>query len=106
MAAAKLKIIRDLLSKLIKDIDDNKCDLPDDKYSFIIDSINGIIYKPPFNRLMMSERLGISVSTFDNYVREGKLSKGKKQVGIKELSWNEDETVEEFNKIKIPFHLR
>lgn len=32
--------------------------------------------------------LHISRATFDNYVREGKLPKGEKVVGFKELSWN------------------
>ena len=32
--------------------------------------------------------LRISRATFDNYVREGKLPRGKKEAGFKELSWN------------------
>jgi hypothetical protein len=31
--------------------------------------------------------LNVSRAQFDNYVREGKLPKGKKDVGFKELSW-------------------
>lgn len=29
----------------------------------------------------------MSRATFDNYVREGKLPKGKHEIGFKELSW-------------------
>lgn len=31
--------------------------------------------------------LKISRATFDNYVKEGKIPKGEKQAGFKELSW-------------------
>ena len=32
--------------------------------------------------------LNVSRATFDNYVKEGKLPKGKHDVGFKELSWS------------------
>ena len=38
--------------------------------------------------------LNMSRATFDNYVREGKIPKGKKQAGWKELSWSESELKE------------
>ena len=34
------------------------------------------------------EYLNISRATFDNYIREGKLPKGRKDEGFKELSWS------------------
>ena len=38
--------------------------------------------------------LNISRATFDNYVRESKIPKGKKETGWKELSWSENELKE------------
>ena len=38
--------------------------------------------------------LNMSRATFDNYVREGKIPKGKKEIGWKELSWGESELKE------------
>jgi hypothetical protein len=35
--------------------------------------------------------LNLSISRFDDYVRMGKVPKGKKVVGFKELRWFEDE---------------
>lgn len=35
--------------------------------------------------------LNLSISRFDDYVRMGKIPKGKKVVGFKELRWFEDE---------------
>jgi predicted site-specific integrase-resolvase len=32
--------------------------------------------------------LNVSRATFDNYVKEGKLHKGKHDIGFKELSWS------------------
>lgn len=33
------------------------------------------------------EYLNVSRATFDNYVREGKIPKGKHEIGFKELRW-------------------
>ena len=38
--------------------------------------------------------LNMSRATFDNYVREGKIPKDKKETGWKELSWSESELKE------------
>lgn len=35
-----------------------------------------------------------SRATFDNLVRDGKIPKGKKQIGFKELYWNKSEILE------------
>ena len=48
------------------------------------------------------EYLNVSRATFDNYVREGKLPRGKHEAGFKELSWDR-KTLDEFikrNKIR------
>ena len=38
--------------------------------------------------------LNMSRATFDNYIREGKIPKGKKETGWKELSWSKSELKE------------
>ena len=35
--------------------------------------------------------LNMSRATFDKYIREGKIPKGKKEAGFKELFWNESD---------------
>ena len=35
--------------------------------------------------------LNVSRATFDNYVREGRLPRGKKEAGFKELSWKKQD---------------
>lgn len=44
---------------------------------------------------MQLVNLNVSRATFDNYVREGKLPRGKHEIGFKELSWNR-KTLDEF----------
>lgn len=41
--------------------------------------------------------LNVSRATFDNYVREGKLPRGKKEAGFKELFWIQKD-LDEFKK--------
>ena len=41
----------------------------------------------PLSKYQAYTYLNISRATFDNLVREGKLPKGKKQAGFKELCW-------------------
>lgn len=41
------------------------------------------------SKVQSAQYLNVSVRTFDNYVRQGKLPKGIKQVGFKELFWEQ-----------------
>lgn len=44
--------------------------------------------------------LNINRATFDNYVKEGKLPKGKKRIGFKELAWTKKDLDEAVKKLK------
>lgn len=44
--------------------------------------------------------LHVSRATFDNWVRDGKISKGKKEQGFKELFWDLGELKEIKNNLK------
>lgn len=46
------------------------------------------------------EYLNISRATFDNYVKTGKLPKGKKRIGFKELAWTKKDLDEAVKKLK------
>lgn len=45
--------------------------------------------------------VGLQISQFDNLVRAGKLPKGRKRRGFKELVWYEDELRDAISKIKL-----
>lgn len=41
------------------------------------------------SKVQAAEYLKVSVRTFDNYIRQGKIPKGIKQIGFKELFWEQ-----------------
>lgn len=50
-----------------------------------------VIAHRPMSKEQACNYLNLSRSRFDDLVREGKIPKGRKRVGLKELSWWEDE---------------
>lgn len=45
--------------------------------------------------------VGLQISQFDNLIRQGKLPKGRKRRGFKELVWYEDELRDAIAKVKL-----
>jgi predicted DNA-binding transcriptional regulator AlpA len=83
-----LSVIKNLLLKVIDDIDSGNSKIPEDKEMEIIKYIKSFTDTTQrISKYKACEYLNISRATFDNYVREGKLPKGKKVAGFKELSW-------------------
>lgn len=84
-----LKVIRELLLKIVDNIDAGNSNLTEDEALQAISYLKELTNKE--KRLSKCEAyryLNVSRATFDNYVREGKLPKGQKQAGFKELSWS------------------
>ena len=82
-----LQIIKKLLQQIIDDIDSNNSNISEKQQFEVIQFIQKINTKE-LSKLEAAEYLGVSRATFDNYVRNGLIPKGKKKVGFKELSWN------------------
>jgi hypothetical protein len=76
-----LSIIKELLLKIINDIDTGNSNLSAKECEEVIDYLSFISNKNE----KLSKYLNISRATFDNYVRAGKIPKGRKQQGFKEL---------------------
>ena len=84
-----LNIIKNQLLKIISNIDAGNCDLSLDEEIEVINFINKLSNKEcRMSKCEAYSYLNISRAKFDNLVKEGKLPKGKKQQGFKELSWN------------------
>lgn len=84
-----IKVIRNLLSKLIKDIDAGNTDISEKEAIEIAEALHKITDRTErMSKYKACEYLNISRATFDNYVRAGKLPRGKKDAGYKELSWS------------------
>lgn len=83
-----LRVIKDLLLKIIDDIDTGNSNIEENDALEIIDSLKRYTDKSKkMSKYAACRYLNVSRATFDNYVREGKLPKGKHEIGFKELSW-------------------
>ncbi len=90
-----LKIIRKILVKLIADIDSGNSKLKEEDVIMLITMLNNLTYKDTrLSKYSACQFLNVSRATFDNYVREGKLPKGKHDQGFNELSWSQKELEE------------
>lgn len=85
-----LKTVKRLLQQCISDIDSGDCNLDDEELEKAILSLKQYSRKDTnMSKYQAYTYLNVSRATFDNYVREGKLPKGKKIQGFKELMWEQ-----------------
>ena len=84
-----LKIIRTILQKFIDDIDADNTELSYEQQCDIIKILSNVdIGKDnEMNKTQAADYLGVSRATFDNYVRDGFIPKGKQVGNFKELRW-------------------
>ena len=83
---SKLQLVRDLLAKIIQDIDAGNSNISDDQYDSIIEQISFFSNaNTKYSKYQACKFLGISRATFDNKVREGLIPPGRKQQGFKEI---------------------
>lgn len=84
-----LKIIRELLLKIVDNIDAGNSNLSEDEALQAIDYLKKLTNKEKrLSKYEACRYLNVSRATFDNYVRAGKLPRGKHEAGFKELSWS------------------
>lgn len=96
-----LKIVRDLLLRIVDDIDAGNTNITESDAMEIVDNLKRLTDKE--NRLSKyaaCKYLNVSRATFDNYVRDNKLPRGKHEVGFKELSWSKKDLDEFVKKCK------
>lgn len=75
--------------KIIDDIDAGNSNMTEDEAIKLIDTLKELTDKEKrLSKYAACRYLNISRATFDNYVREGKLPRGKHEIGFKELSWS------------------
>ena len=83
-----LKVLRGLLVKLIDDIDTGNTNIVEEDEVKIIEVLRQYTERDkPMSKYQAYTYLNMSRATFDNLVREGKLPKGVKVAGFKELFW-------------------
>lgn len=85
-------LIRSLLQNCIDRIDAGNSNLSAEEEIEIIELLKKYTNKDrKFSKYQACKYLNISRATFDKYIREGKIPKGKKEAGFKELFWKESE---------------
>lgn len=83
-----LKVIRSLLQKIIDDIDAGNSNINESEAIEVTKVLLEYTRKDRgISKYTACKYLNISRATFDNYVREGKIPKGKHETGFKELRW-------------------
>lgn len=92
-----LKIIRNLLDKIVTDIDAGNSNITEDEGKQIVDLLSSI-NEPRLSKYQACEYLNVSRATFDNLVREGKLPHGSRQIGFKEKFWKKSEILKYITK--------
>lgn len=84
-----IQVIKKLLLDIIQNIDSGNSNITEGEAIEIVDSLKRFTDKEKrLSKYAACEYLNVSRATFDNYVREGKLPRGKHEVGFKELSWD------------------
>ena len=85
-------LIRSLLQNCIDRIDSGNSNLSAEEEIEIVELLKKYTNKDrKFSKYQACKYLNISRATFDKYIREGKIPKGKKEAGFKELFWKESE---------------
>ena len=84
-----LKIIRNILQKFIDDIDANNTNLSFEQQCDIIRVLSNVDIGQDneMHKTQAADYLGVSRATFDNYVKDGFIHKGKQIGHFKELRW-------------------
>lgn len=84
-----LKVIKELLLKIVDDIDAGNSNITNEEALELANTISILANKDRrMSKYAACQYLNVSRATFDNYVKEGKLPKGKHDIGFKELSWS------------------
>ena len=83
-----MQVIKTQLQKIIDNIDAGNSYLTEQEEKDVIRMLKRINNKQRrISKYEACKYLNVCRATFDNYVRAGKLPKGKKEAGFKELSW-------------------
>lgn len=92
--------IRELLLRTIDDIDSGNSNIDEADALSIVEVLREFTRKDrPLSKYSACRYLNISRASFDNLIRKGKIPKGKKLSGFKELMWTKKELDEVINNI-------
>lgn len=83
-----IKLLRKYLVNLIEDIDADNTNITEEEAIKLCGIVKEVTRKDErMSKYKAYTYLNVSRATFDNYVAQGLLPKGTKEIGYKELSW-------------------
>lgn len=82
-----LNVIKNLLLKIVDDIDAGNTNISEQEEMLIIEALKSLRTDTPMSKYQAYTYLNISRATFDNLVKEGRLPEGVKVAGFKEKFW-------------------
>lgn len=83
-----VELIKKYLLKIVDDIDAGNSNLTEEESIELVNRLKELTNRQKrLSKYEACKYLNVSRATFDNYVREGKLPRGAKEAGFKELSW-------------------
>lgn len=83
-----IKLLRQHLLNLVNDIDAGNTNISEDDAIKVCNLVKELTRKDErMSKYKAYTYLNVSRATFDNYVAQGLLPKGKKELGYKELAW-------------------
>lgn len=96
-----IQVIKELLLNIIQNIDSGNSNISENDAIEIAKVLSEYTRKDNgISKYAACEYLNISRATFDNYVREGKIPRGKHEIGFKELRWYKKDLDEFIKKMK------
>lgn len=84
-----LKVIGNMLREIADRIDEGSISSNPEETMQAMEALKSIVDKEQrISKYQACQYLNVSRATFDNYVRDGRLPRGKHVAGFKELSWS------------------
>lgn len=82
-----IKLIRNILKQLLDDIDSGNSNISEKEQEQLLNLLSNL-NRQELSKLEAADYIGVSRATFDNYIKNGWIPKGRKRMGFNELSWN------------------
>lgn len=96
-----LKVIGKLLRDVADKIDEGSISSNPEETMQVMETLQKFVDKEQrISKYQACQYLNVSRATFDNYVREGKLPRGKHVAGFKELSYSKKDLDQFIEKMK------
>ena len=96
-----LKVIGRLLRDIADKIDEGSISSNPEETMQVMEAIQGFVDKEQrISKYQACQYLNVRRATFDNYVRDGRLPRGKHEAGFKELSYSKKDLDQFIEKMK------